>query len=81
MPQVLSELLSDKDRAVLESIFNPFQIGGGAEEGVNWNFDEGLPEEVQDPYEEPTVQVKESIRREVEAIKVAEVGDFTKAVS
>ncbi|GAB0086355.1 Tetratricopeptide repeat protein 36 homolog [Sergentomyia squamirostris] len=80
MPQVLSELLTDKDRAVLESIFNPFQIGGGAAEGVDWNFDEGLPEEVQDPYEEPTPEVTESIRREVEAIKTAETGDFEKSI-
>ncbi|XP_055691363.1 tetratricopeptide repeat protein 36 homolog [Lutzomyia longipalpis] len=80
MPQLLSELLSDRDKAVLDSIFNPFQIGGGAEEGVNWNFDEGLPEEIQDPYEEPTSAVKESIQREVDAIKAAELGDLTKAV-
>ncbi|XP_059623012.1 tetratricopeptide repeat protein 36 homolog [Phlebotomus argentipes] len=80
MPQALSEFLSDRDKAVLDSIFNPFQIGGGAEQGVDWNFDEGLSDDVQDPYEEPTPEVQESVRREIQAIKLAECGDLAKAV-
>lgn len=43
-PPLTRDGLSEHDKTVLDSIFNPFQIGGSDN---LFNFDELLPEEVQ----------------------------------
>ncbi|XP_037905797.1 tetratricopeptide repeat protein 36 homolog isoform X2 [Hermetia illucens] len=76
MPQRLSrDQLSEKDQKVLDSIFNPLQIGGNAHEVYDIKS-----EELVDPPEEQTEEVKESARLELEAVELAEKGDTENAL-
>lgn len=93
------EQLSEHDQQVLDTIFNPFQIGGGAENFLNYSED--IPENIQgewnncnqsfviiqsssfpysDPIEELTLSVQESIKYELDAIKLAEERNYTRSI-
>lgn len=80
MPILTKNCLSERDQRVLDSIFNPLQIGGGAEL-EKWDVTEC--EEVEDEVPELgeiSAQEKEAIEIELEAITAAEMGEYQKAV-
>uniref|UniRef100_A0A336LUL5 CSON001182 protein n=1 Tax=Culicoides sonorensis TaxID=179676 RepID=A0A336LUL5_CULSO len=74
MSTLTRENLSEKDRAVLDSIFDPTFSGNG----IVYDKHEDL-ENLHDDEGELTPSVQQSIKTELEAIASAEKGDYEKA--
>ncbi|XP_053688441.1 tetratricopeptide repeat protein 36 homolog [Sabethes cyaneus] len=71
------DCLSEHDRQVLESIFNPSQIGG---EELLYNGKEEFPEDLQDRVEPNNPNIIESKKLELIAIQLAEDGKLPEAI-
>ncbi|XP_058464038.1 tetratricopeptide repeat protein 36 homolog [Malaya genurostris] len=77
MTSLNRDCLSEHDRQVLESIFNPSQIGG---EELLYNGEEELPDDLQDIAEPENSRILESKGLELEAIALTENGNLTDAI-
>ncbi|XP_065075655.1 tetratricopeptide repeat protein 36 homolog [Ochlerotatus camptorhynchus] len=71
------DCLSEHDRQVLESIFNPSQIGG---EELLYTGKEEFPEDLQDLAEPDNPHIQQSKKLEIDAIELAESGKLKDAV-
>ncbi|XP_055599932.1 tetratricopeptide repeat protein 36 [Uranotaenia lowii] len=78
MTSISRDCLSDHDRQVLESIFNPSQIGG---EEQLYSGEEEYPDDLQDIAEPDNPRIKQSQTLELEAIKLAEHGKLQEAIT
>lgn len=79
MFRLTRDCLSANDQAVLDSIFNPLQIGG--DDNIPNVFDaEITDEQLQDPLDDETPEIKESSKLEIEAVKLAENNEYDKAL-
>ncbi|XP_055625697.1 tetratricopeptide repeat protein 36 homolog [Toxorhynchites rutilus septentrionalis] len=78
MTTISQECLSDHDRQVLESIFNPSQIGG---EELLYNGKEEFPEDLQDLAEPNDPRIRLSKKFELEAIQLTEEGKLPEAIN
>ncbi|XP_055383646.1 tetratricopeptide repeat protein 36 homolog [Condylostylus longicornis] len=70
--------LSKKDKEVLDSVFNPYQIGG--EVGPIGIFNAEITDDIIDPIEENTPEIEKSKTLEIEAVKLAEDGKIDKSL-
>lgn len=74
--------LSEKDRIVLDSIFNPLQLGGGAELD-SWMIpitEEGEKEEAASAPQELSELERKALELETEAIMLAEQKNYKKSI-
>ncbi|KAL9703321.1 hypothetical protein quinque_006839 [Culex quinquefasciatus] len=78
MNSISRDCLSEHDRQVLESIFNPSQIGG---EEMIYSGEEELPEDLQDLAEPNNPRIQASKKLELEGIELAEKGDLQSALT
>lgn len=76
MSRVTRECLSDHDKAILDTIFNPVQT----ENYFPVIFDVETSADLRDPVEPQTPQVQESIKIEMEGITKAHNGDYITAL-
>lgn len=71
--------LTEHDRNVLDSIFDPFQIGQSDTSINSYNNDEALPENLADSPNEGDDNVN-AIKFEIDAIQETEKGNYTEAL-